>query len=266
MCFDAIPTMDLFDTFTKTLCVGYDNVPFVFNFMVGRLGIVSAPIIDLSGRPVESFLHLTSREVSSSPQAGRQAGTLLPSGEGSNSSQTGSQTGALLPLREGSISPRQLLTFLLGKEAVSPQQLLTFLLGKEAILPQQLLTFQLGKEAILHWQLLNFLLGKQAVPPRLLLTFPLGKQAVLPRQLLTFLLGKVTVLPSQPPFLPLGREVAFLRQAIKLGQAGKTSGILPGIGHPRLPMETALPPRQTALTPGKATPTLPCPLASPRVF
>ena len=58
MCLDAIPTTDLFDTFTKTLCVGYDNMPFVFNFMVGRLGIVSAPIINLSGRPVESFLHL----------------------------------------------------------------------------------------------------------------------------------------------------------------------------------------------------------------
>ena len=58
MCLDAIPTTDVFDSFTKTLCVGYDNVPSVFNFMVGRLGIVSAPITELSGRPVESFLHL----------------------------------------------------------------------------------------------------------------------------------------------------------------------------------------------------------------
>ena len=58
MCLDAIPTTDLFDTFAKTLCVGYDNVPLIFDFMVGRLGTVSAPIIDLSGRPVESFLHL----------------------------------------------------------------------------------------------------------------------------------------------------------------------------------------------------------------
>ena len=55
---DAIPTTDLFDTFTKTLCVGYDNVPFVFHFMVSSLGIVGAPIINLPGRPVESFLHL----------------------------------------------------------------------------------------------------------------------------------------------------------------------------------------------------------------
>ena len=159
---------------------------------------------------------------------------------------------------------RQLLTFLSGKEAVSPWQLLTFLLGKEAILPQQLLTFPLGKEGILCQQLLNFLPGKQAVPFRLLLTFPLGKQAVLPRQLLTFLLGKVTVLPSQPPFLPPGREVVFLRQAIKLGQADRALGILPGIGHPRLPRGTALPPRQTVLTPGKATPTLPSPVGFPK--
>ena len=58
MCLDTIPTTDLFDAFKKTLCVGYDNVPFSFDFMVGRLGTVSAPIIDLTGRPVESFLHL----------------------------------------------------------------------------------------------------------------------------------------------------------------------------------------------------------------
>ena len=55
---DAIPTTNLFDIFTKTLCVGYDNVPLVLHFMVSRLGIVVAPTIDLPGRPVESFLHL----------------------------------------------------------------------------------------------------------------------------------------------------------------------------------------------------------------
>ena len=53
-----MPTTDLFDTFTKTLCVGYDNVPLILHFMVGRLGIVGAPIIDLSGTPVDSFLHI----------------------------------------------------------------------------------------------------------------------------------------------------------------------------------------------------------------
>ena len=58
MSLDAISTTDLFDTFTKTLCVGNDNVTLTLHSMVGRLGIIVAPIIDLSGRPVESFLHL----------------------------------------------------------------------------------------------------------------------------------------------------------------------------------------------------------------
>ena len=55
---DAIPTTEHFDAFTKTLCVGYDNVLLVLHFMVSRQGIIGAPIINLSGRPVESFLHL----------------------------------------------------------------------------------------------------------------------------------------------------------------------------------------------------------------
>ena len=55
---DAISTTDPFDTFTKTLCVGYDNVALTLHSMVGRLGIIIAPIINLSGRLVESFLHL----------------------------------------------------------------------------------------------------------------------------------------------------------------------------------------------------------------
>ena len=55
---NAIPTTDLFDTFTKTLCVGYDNVPLIFDFIGGRLDTCGAPITNLSGRPVESFLHL----------------------------------------------------------------------------------------------------------------------------------------------------------------------------------------------------------------
>ena len=55
---DAIPTTDLSDTFTKTLCVGYDNVTLTLHFKVGRLGSVVAPIINLSGRSVKSFLHL----------------------------------------------------------------------------------------------------------------------------------------------------------------------------------------------------------------
>ena len=63
MSLDPIPTTDLFDTFTKTLCVGYDNVPLVLYFMVSRLGIVVVPIINLPGRPVESFLHLVQSQL-----------------------------------------------------------------------------------------------------------------------------------------------------------------------------------------------------------
>ena len=59
---NAISTTYLFDTFTKTLFVGYHNVTLIFNFIGDRLGSCSAlvanPIIDLTGRPVESFLHL----------------------------------------------------------------------------------------------------------------------------------------------------------------------------------------------------------------
>ena len=51
---NAISTTDLCDTFTKTLCVGYDNVTLIFNFIGDRLGsLVADPIPDLSGRPVE---------------------------------------------------------------------------------------------------------------------------------------------------------------------------------------------------------------------
>ena len=56
---NAIPTTDLFDTFTKTLCVGYDNVTLVFKFTGDRLGsLVAGPTTNLSGRLVESFLHI----------------------------------------------------------------------------------------------------------------------------------------------------------------------------------------------------------------
>ena len=59
---NAISTTDLSDAFTKTLCVGYDNVTLICNFIGDRLvscsTLVVNPIIDLTGRPVESFLHL----------------------------------------------------------------------------------------------------------------------------------------------------------------------------------------------------------------
>ena len=46
----------LFDTFTKTLCVGNDNMTLTLHSLVGSLGIVAAPIINLSGRLVKPFL------------------------------------------------------------------------------------------------------------------------------------------------------------------------------------------------------------------
>ena len=58
----AISTADLFDTFQKTLCVGYDNVTLGFNSIGGTLcncgALVVSPINNLTGRPVEPFLHL----------------------------------------------------------------------------------------------------------------------------------------------------------------------------------------------------------------
>ena len=58
---DAISTTDLFDTFTKTLCVGYDYVTLTLNFFSGSRGtigtLVVKPINGLTGQPVEPFLH-----------------------------------------------------------------------------------------------------------------------------------------------------------------------------------------------------------------
>ena len=60
---NAISTTDLFDTFTKTLCGGYDNVTLSLNSISGSLGISSplvvGPINDLTGRPIESSVHLS---------------------------------------------------------------------------------------------------------------------------------------------------------------------------------------------------------------
>ena len=53
---DAISTRDLFDTFTKTLCVGYDNMTLTLDFSSGSRGtcstLVISPINGLTGRPV----------------------------------------------------------------------------------------------------------------------------------------------------------------------------------------------------------------------
>ena len=53
---DAISTTDLFDTFTKTLCAGYDNMTLTLDFSSGIRGtcgtLVISPINGLTGWPV----------------------------------------------------------------------------------------------------------------------------------------------------------------------------------------------------------------------
>ena len=59
---DTIPTTDLFDTFSKTLCVGYDYVALTLNFSGESRGTISTLVVNpfngLTGRLVEPFLHL----------------------------------------------------------------------------------------------------------------------------------------------------------------------------------------------------------------
>ena len=43
---DPIPSTDLFDTFTKTLCVGYDHVTLTLNFSGGSRGTISNLVIN----------------------------------------------------------------------------------------------------------------------------------------------------------------------------------------------------------------------------
>ena len=61
MSLDPIPSTDLFDTFTKTLCVGYDYVTLTLNFSGGSRGtvgtLVTNPISGLTGGLVKPFLH-----------------------------------------------------------------------------------------------------------------------------------------------------------------------------------------------------------------
>ena len=58
----TIPPTDLFKAFAETLGVWYDSMTLDFNFIGNRLGTCSAlavsPIIDLTGKPGKSFLHL----------------------------------------------------------------------------------------------------------------------------------------------------------------------------------------------------------------
>ena len=58
----AIPSTDLLDTFTETLCVRYDNMTLGFNFISGGLGtcgvLVVSPISNPPGGPIKPFPHL----------------------------------------------------------------------------------------------------------------------------------------------------------------------------------------------------------------
>ena len=218
---------------------------------------------------------LPPREGSNLSQVSRQAGTLLPPGEGSNLSQAGT----LLPLWEGS-SSSQAIAYLPPGEGSSSSQTTAHLPPGEASSISQAIAHlppgegsnlsQAGRQSgtlLSHGegsgssQAIGHLPpGKEAILCQQLCTFLPGKEAVLPRLLLTFPQGKVTVLPRLPLILPWWKEVVIPRQvnqAIKLGQAGRALGILPGIGHSRLP-------RRIALSPGKTTPPLPSPVGFPK--
>ena len=58
---DPIPSTDLFDTFTKTLCIRYDYMTLTLNFSSGSRGtvgtLVTNPIIVPTGGLVKPFLH-----------------------------------------------------------------------------------------------------------------------------------------------------------------------------------------------------------------
>ena len=58
---DPIPSTDLFDTFTKTLCVGYGYMSLTLNFSGGSRGTVGTlvinPINGLTGGLVKPFFH-----------------------------------------------------------------------------------------------------------------------------------------------------------------------------------------------------------------
>ena len=121
---------------------------------------------------------------------------------------------------------QQLLTFP-RKEAVYPRQMLSFLPGKEAMLSQQALTFP-RKVATPPRPLLPFLPGKEATTCSPMLSFLPGKVAIPPRPLLSFLLGKEAVIPRQ------------VNLTILLAQSGRAIGIPQAQGHPVFPGEQQL--------------------------
>ena len=233
------------------------------------------------------------------PQAGnntnRQAGTPFPPGEGSNpqgktSCSYSGRRRSKFPYKQAQFPPPRPLLIFLPRKIVIPRQLLTFPPRKEATLSQQLLSFLLVKEAVSTRQSLIFLPRKIAIPRQLFTFLPrkeatlLLANALLPPSEGSSLTPATAHLPSQegsnsllaiatlPPgegsnsttALPPSREgdnppPKQVNPIIKIGQSGKVSGILTGIGQPRLP-------GRTALSSGKTTPPLPHPLGPPRIF
>ena len=163
-----------------------------------------------------------------------QAGTLLPSGEGSNLSQAGRQAGALLPPREGSISFQATVH-------LPPRE------GSNSPLATAHLPTREGSNS-----------------PQTTAQFPTGEVSSS---------SQATVHPPpgegnssyQSTTLPSPGEGSGNSQAGNQARSGKQV-FRHSTRHraPRLPRGTALPPRQTALTPGKATPPLPSPVGFPK--
>ena len=117
---DTIPTTDLFDTFTKTLCVRYNYVTLTLNFSGSSRGTVGSlvvnPINGLTGRLVEPFLHFVqspsqTRDAISqagSPQSSQAGSSQLSLGDSalpqSNLSQAGSSQTSLV---DSTLSPAE---------------------------------------------------------------------------------------------------------------------------------------------------------------
>ena len=113
---DPIPSTDLFDTFTKTLCVGYDYVTLTLNFSGGSRGtvgtLVTNPINGLTGGLVKPFLHFVQSPIGiftfseSLPemffflfeQLRIAAHCLGPMGEGVNDTKFGREVVVAIPL------------------------------------------------------------------------------------------------------------------------------------------------------------------------
>ena len=113
---DPIPSTDLLDTFTKTLCVGYDYVTLTLNFSGGSRGtvgtLITHPINGLTRGLVKPFLHFVQSPLGiftfseSLPemffflfeQLRIAAHCLGPMGEGVNDTEFGREVVVAIPL------------------------------------------------------------------------------------------------------------------------------------------------------------------------